>query len=97
MKITIYETRKIKKEIDIEFPYYFSYEIDSCNIEYFGKIINENECFKIVEITDDFGNPKSFTLEINKPEDSYYRFEDKSCEYVFEEAKKRMLKIIQNI
>ena len=98
MKITVYETQRIKKEIDVEFPYYFSYEVDGCNIEYFGKIINENECFKMSEIKNDYGDKLiAYSIEIGKPDESYYRFPDKSSEYVFNAAKERMLKFIGKV
>lgn len=95
MKITIYETRKIKKEIDIEFPYYFKWEFNTTKL--FGKIINEKECIEISDIRDDFYIETSYEIKITEPDESYYKIEDKSCEYEFEAAKERILKFIGKV
>jgi hypothetical protein len=98
MKIKIKVTQEIEKTIDVEFPYYFKYDLmlDEGNTVIYGEI-GENLCVEIqIGVRPEYGNrwTKSYELEVTK--DSFTRwscyFEDKhkSSKDEFLAAKKQM-------
>ena len=93
MKIQIEETKKVKREIEVEIPYYYKhdltdYEYENTSVIY-GKI-TESEVFTIHEKIRDNGNI-IYKIEKEKGWSDEYYFTDKYKSTIgeYEEAKER--------
>ncbi len=91
MKIEVTRTKRVKEEIEVEFPYYYKHDLTDYEYEntcvIFGKKTEEEEV-TIQEKIRDNGNT-IYELEKDSRSDSYFGEEYKSTEKEYEEAKER--------
>ena len=91
MKIEVTRTKRVKEEIEIEFPYYYKHDLTDYDYEntcvVYGKI-TEKEEVTIQEKIRGNGNT-IYELEKDSRSDSYFTEEYKSTEQEYKEAKER--------
>ncbi len=91
MKIEVTRTKRVKEEIEVEFPYYYKhnltdYDYENTNVIY-GKKTETEEVTINEKIRDN--NNSIYEIEKDRRNDSYFDKEYKSTEQEYEEAKER--------
>lgn len=97
MKVEIIEYKKVTRTIDIEFPYYYEYDLysDYGDSVIYGKIISKDREITIHETEDKYGKRK-YEIEEDSMPNSYFTEEHKSSKAAFENAKRRALDFLNN-
>lgn len=91
MKIEITTTKRVKKTIDIEFPYYYKDDLmsDYGDTVIYGKIMTDYEI--TIKENESYSGVKSYEIEKDSRSDCYFTDEYKSSKEEFEAVKVRAL------
>lgn len=91
MKIEVTRTKRVKEEIEVEFPYYYKHDLTDYDYENTYVIYGKKTETEEVTINEKIRDNKNFIYEIEKDRrnDSYFDKKYKSTEQEYEEAKER--------
>lgn len=91
MKISIKKTKTVEEIIDVEFPYYYKYDLmsDYSDTIIYGKIFENYEV--TIKECNSYNNLMSYEIERDSRSDCYFEEQYKSNKDEFEAAKARAI------